>query len=68
MQMTHQDMKKNIEKEPITPMQNEMYQSIMRLIPDKLKNNPLTEKLALSLKTEVEEDFIETIKTLNGSL
>ena len=64
--MTFMDFKAIIEATPITPMQDEMSKRILRLVPDKLKNNPNVAQLADSLKEEIEEDFIETIKKLNG--
>lgn len=64
--MTHEDFKAIIEATPITPMQAEMYKRILFLVPGKLKNNPNVKQLSDSLKQEIEHDFIETIKQLNG--
>lgn len=59
-------MKKIIEESPITPLQPALYQRILCLVPNKLKNNPNVKELSNQLKEEIDYDFIETIKKLNG--
>ncbi|ESO02212.1 hypothetical protein HELRODRAFT_65497 [Helobdella robusta] len=63
--MNYEAMKKIIEASPITPMQPELYDRILNLVPDKLLNNPNVKELSDQLKKEIDEDFIETIKKLN---
>ena len=64
--MNYQFLKKCVESAPITPMQQELFDNILSMIPENLKTSTVCKEVIEELFTEISTDFTSSMKKSMG--
>ena len=65
-QMNYQFLKKCVESAPITPMQQELFDNILSMIPESLKKSKVCKDVIEELFEEISTDFNKSMKKSMG--
>ena len=66
--MNYQFLKKCVESAPITPMQQELFDNILSMIPENLKKSKVCKDVIEELFEEISTDFNKSMKKSMGKL